>query len=216
MDQKQAVVIGGGKVAQRKVEELLQADASIKVISPNICPPLAKLIQENNIQTVCRSYQPGDLEGASLVIAATNDTSINRAIYEEARSRNLLVNVVDDPAHSNFILPAIFHRGQIGVAISTGGASPALARRLREKLEKVIGPEYADLAELLSEMRPELMQQFEAGEARLEAALKIIDSPILEILAHEGRAAAQNYARRLWSDEPASNPPPSLPSPSHL
>jgi siroheme synthase-like protein len=102
---------------------------------------------------------------------------------------------VDDPAHSNFILPAVVRRDDLSIAISTGGSSPTLARRLRERIEKLIGPEYGVLASLMAELRPELIETLPAGEARLQAALRVVDSDILNIIQSQGRTAALNYGR---------------------
>jgi precorrin-2 dehydrogenase/sirohydrochlorin ferrochelatase len=109
--------------------------------------------------------------------------------------RGCLVNVVDDPEHSTFILPAVLQRGELSVAVSTGGGSPALARRLRELLESIIGPEYGTLAEIMAELRPELLAGFSPGKDRLQAALRIIDSHILNVIQAQGRDAALSYAR---------------------
>jgi precorrin-2 dehydrogenase/sirohydrochlorin ferrochelatase len=106
-----------------------------------------------------------------------------------------LINVVDDPEHSSFILPAVLQRGEMSVAVSTGGGSPALARRLRERFENIIGPEYGTLTEIMSELRPELIDGFPPGRTRLKAALRIIDSDVLQIIQKQGKQAALSYAR---------------------
>jgi precorrin-2 dehydrogenase/sirohydrochlorin ferrochelatase len=195
LQSRKTVVIGGGSIAARKVEGLLATGAQVTVISPALVPELQLLIDSERINYIQRSYQVGDLESAYLVIAATNDISTNQAVWTEAIKRNCLVNVVDDPEHSTFILPAILQRGEMSVAISTGGGSPALARRLRERLEKIIGPEYGILTELLANLRPDLMESFSPGKARLQAALRIVDSDILQIIASQGKEAALTYAR---------------------
>jgi len=182
-------------VAARKVEGLLAADARVKVISPVIIPELQQIVSSGKISFTQRAYQNGDLEGAYLVIAATDDLSVNYAVWNEATKRGCLINVVDDPEHSTFILPAILQRGEMSVAVSTGGGSPALARRLRERLEDIIGIEYGILTEVLAEIRPELKANFPPGKARLQAALRIVDSNILHIIQHQGRDAALTYAR---------------------
>ena len=171
------------------------AEAQIMVISPALAPKLQLLVDSERINYLQRSYQEGDLEGAHLAIAATNDISTNHAVWAEAIRRGCLINVVDDPEHSTFILPAVLQRGEMSVAISTGGGSPALARRLRERLEKIIEPEYGILTELLAKLRPELMQSFSPGKARLQAALRIVDSDILHIIQSQGKEAALTYAR---------------------
>ncbi len=194
---RQTVVIGGGSVAARKVEGLLTADARVKVISPTCAPAIRSLADAGAITFFQRPYQYGDLEGAFLAIAATDDSHVNQAVWNEANERGCLVNVVDDPQHSSFILPAVIQRGEMSIAISTGGGSPALARRLRERIEALIGPEYGLLTELLGALRPEIIERFPAGEARLQAALRVVDSDILEVIRNDGKDMALTYAREL-------------------
>jgi precorrin-2 dehydrogenase len=193
---QQAIVVGGGGVAGRKVEGFLAADFQVKVISPKLTAELQSLVSSGTLTYVKRPYLEGDLKGAFLVIAATSDPVVNQAVWAEAIQRGCLINVVDDPQHSNFILPAVLQRGEMSIAISTGGASPALARRLRERLEGLIGPDYETLTALLAELRPELIASFPAGKARLQAALRVVDSNILHIIKSQGRDAALNYARQ--------------------
>jgi precorrin-2 dehydrogenase / sirohydrochlorin ferrochelatase len=202
LQSQQTIVIGGGSVAARKVEGLLAADAQLKVISPTLIPELQKLVASGNISYTQRAYQEGDLEGVFLAIAATDDPSVNYTVWAEATRRGCLINVVDDPKHSTFILPAILHRGEMSVAVSTGGGSPALARRLREQLENFIGTEYGILTGLLAELRPEIKASYPAGKARLQAALRIVDSNILHIIQNQGRDAAINYAREQLHQQP--------------
>ncbi len=149
-----AVVIGGGAIAARKVQGLLDADARVKVIAPRLTPELEDLARDQRITLIRRAYQPSDLNGARLVIAATDDPQVNRAVYDDARMRGILVNVADDPTHCTFHAPAVIRRGQIAIAISTSGASPALAKHLRQDIEKTIGAEYEQLVTLLAELRP--------------------------------------------------------------
>lgn len=201
MDSRQSVVVGGGQVATRKVEGLLSAGAQIRLISPMLSPDLKRMVEAGEVDHLPRSYRNGDLENAYLVIAATNDPDVNRAVWEEARQRGCLINVVDDPQHSNFILPAVVQRGEMSVAITTGGNSPALARRLRERIEQLIVPEYGTLAELLGELRPELIAGFPDGEQRMQAALRLVDSDILSVIQNQGREAALNYGREQLHNE---------------
>lgn len=133
------VVIGGGKVATRKIRSLLLAGAKVMVISPQ-ADRLPK-----NVRWIRRSYRRGDLAGARLVIAATNDLPVNEAVCREAKRRRQLVNCVAPPAAGNFIVPALARRGAIAIAISTGGVSPALAKRLRQKLEQFLRDRYPRL-----------------------------------------------------------------------
>ena len=156
---KRCVVVGGGPVALRKVKALLEHEASVEVISPELCPELSQLAKSRTIQVLQRNYNGGDLRGAFIAIAATDDGEINNKVAEEARAKGVLVNVVDDLEHSDFIVPSQFRRGDIAIAVSTAGKSPALARKIRAKLEKDFGAEYASLALLIGEVRSELKRQ---------------------------------------------------------
>lgn len=197
LEQQRSVVIGGGAVAARKTQALLSSGARITVISPEISSPLQTLFQSGEIEWLSRPYVPGDLEGAFLVISATDNPEVNAAVWQEAQRLRLLVNVVDDPQHSNFILPAVVQRGELSLMISTGGASPALARRLRERLEASFGPEWGELAAILGALRPELLARFAPGQPRLEAALQLVDSELLEVIRRDGEQAGKAYARCL-------------------
>ena len=201
LEQRRAVVIGGGSVAARKAEALLEAGANVQAISPDFCQAFLALSSYPNLQWVQRPYQEGDLDSAFLVIAATDEAAVNQAVYQAARRAGCLVNVVDDPQHCDFILPAVVEHGPLKVAISTGGTSPALARRLRQILAEAIGPEYGALAELLGELRPELQSRFPPGEARLQAAMRLIDDQELKVLltasAPAITAPARQRARQL-------------------
>jgi len=195
--QRHVVVVGGGAVAARKVTALLEAGARVTVISPDLSPGLVALVETGQIAAFRRPYRDGDLEMAFLVIAATDDVETNQAVWREADRRGCLINVVDDPSHSNFIVPAVVRRGEVTVAISTGGDSPALARRLRERLEAEIGPEYGELAALLGELRPDLLARFARGSARLAAALRLVDSDLVDVIRTEGIEAARRHAWEL-------------------
>ena len=200
LENQRSVVVGGGKVALRKVKGLLEAGANVTVISLEALEELQVMAASNQIELLIRAYQPGDLQNADLVVVATDDTIVNQDVCEEARQRRCLINVVDDPQRSNFILPAVVRRGDLSIAISTGGASPALARRLRENLELSIGPEYADYVAVLAELRPELLEIYPPGNERVEAALDLIDSDLLKIVRTHGKDAAKNYARQRLLD----------------
>lgn len=197
LDQRRSLVIGGGNVAVRKAVALLDAGAVVTAISPKFHEEFYTLSQNSALTLVERPYQPGDLEGAFLVVSATDSTQVNYQVYQEALQRGCLVNVVDDPQHSNFIVPAVVRRGEVAAAVTTGGASPALARRLREGLEDWLRPGYGELAQILGELRPELIRRFSAGSERLEAALCLVDSDLLDILERDGLEAGRSYASKL-------------------
>ncbi len=150
---KRCVIVGGGGIAQGKVAGLLQAGCQITVISPDATPGIRQAAQRGDITWLQRTYQPGDLEGAFIGVAATNVWHVNREIYEEAERLGVLLNVVDDPDLCSFIAPSIVKREPVTLAISTGGASPALARKLRETLSQAEALEWADLAEVLAQAR---------------------------------------------------------------
>ncbi len=151
---RRCVVVGGGEIGLEKVEGLLACDAAVTLISPAAEPALAELAAEGSIEWHRREYAgAGDLEGAFLVIAATDETDVNVAVFEDAERRAMLVNVVDVPPLCNFILPAIVRNGPLAIAISTAGASPALAKRMKREIEAQFGEPYARLAVLLNEVR---------------------------------------------------------------
>ena len=151
---RRAAVIGGGQVALEKVEGLLACDADVTVIAPDAHAAIAELAAEGSIGWERRAYAGGDdLEGAFLVIAATDQSEVNIGVYEDAERRAMLVNVVDVPPLCNFILPAVVRTGPLAIAISTAGASPALAKRMKREIGDLFGEEYATLAVLLNEVR---------------------------------------------------------------
>jgi precorrin-2 dehydrogenase / sirohydrochlorin ferrochelatase len=151
---RRCVVLGGGDVGLEKVEGLLACDADVTLIAPAAHPALEELADEGSIGWKRRAYEgPGDLEGVFLVIAATDDSEVNIAVYEDAERRAMLVNVVDVPPLCNFILPAIVRSGPLAIAISTAGASPALAKRMKREVAELFGEEYARLAVILNGAR---------------------------------------------------------------
>jgi precorrin-2 dehydrogenase / sirohydrochlorin ferrochelatase len=150
---RRCVVIGGGDVGLEKVEGLLICDADVTLVAPDAHPELVQLALEGSIRWEQREYADSDLDGALIAIAATDDTDLNIRVYQDAEARSMLVNVVDVPPLCNFILPAIVRTGPLAVAISTAGASPALAKRMKREIEGQFGESYARLAVLLNEVR---------------------------------------------------------------
>jgi len=151
---RRCVVIGGGPIGLEKVEGLLACDADVTLIAPEAVKPLQELSSEGSIEWCKRNYDgPDDLDGALIVVAATDDTDLNVRVFEDAEKRAMLVNVVDVPPLCNFILPAIWRQGPLAVAISTAGASPALAKRMKREIETLFGPAYARFAEILNDYR---------------------------------------------------------------
>jgi siroheme synthase-like protein len=150
---RRCVVVGGGDVGLEKVEGLLACDADVTLIAPDAHPELVQLAMEGSIRWARRDYRAGDLEGCLIAIAATDDTGTNISVFEDAEQRAMLVNVVDVPPLCNFILPAIVRTGPLAVAISTAGASPALAKRMKREIAETFGEPYAVLAILLNDAR---------------------------------------------------------------
>src|SRR5919107_3935520 len=150
---RRCVVVGGGEIGLEKVEGLLACDGRVVLIAPEAVPELEALAREGSIEWIRREYRPGDLEATFIVIAATDDTDVNIRVFEDAERRAMLVNVVDVPPLCNFILPAIVRQGSMAIAISTQGASPALAKRMKREISEQFGPAYAELAVILNEAR---------------------------------------------------------------
>jgi siroheme synthase-like protein len=151
---RRCLVVGGGEIGLEKVEGLLACDGAVTLIAPEAEPALQEYAREGSIRWEQREYAgPADLEGVFMAIAATNDTDVNIAVYDDAEHRAMLVNVVDVPPLCNFILPAIVRTGPLAIAISTAGASPALAKRIKRQIAEEYGEPYARLAVLLNEVR---------------------------------------------------------------
>ena len=150
---RRCLVVGGGPIGLEKVEGLLACGAEVTLVAPWAGAALEALAAEGSIAWEARAYRPEDLEGTFVAIAATNVTDVNIAVYDDAERRAMLVNVVDVPPLCNFILPAIVRTGPLAIAISTAGASPALAKRMKAQIAEEYGPPYARLAEILNDVR---------------------------------------------------------------
>lgn len=157
--QKKCIVVGGGEVALRKVRALLEGRANVQVVAPTLCSELSCLAESKAINVLLRSFEPGDLKDASIAIAATTETETNKRVATEAKRQGILINVVDDPEQSDFIVPSCLHRGELTIAVSTAGKSPALARKIRIRLESDFGEEYASVVDLIGEVRSQLKQR---------------------------------------------------------
>jgi precorrin-2 dehydrogenase len=159
---RSVLVVGGGRVGLEKAEGLLACGASVTVVAPQI---VAELVRDD-VELVRRGYRNEDLDSRFLVVAATSTPSVNRRVYRDAEARALLCNVADVPELCSFILPAVHRQGPIAVAVSTGGASPALAQRLRDDIAGVVGPEHERLARELKALRPWARSHLPTYEAR--------------------------------------------------
>ena len=174
---KPVVVIGGGEVALRKVEVLLDAGAEVTLVSPSLHPGLEPLVAARKVNHIARPYQPGDVEGYALAFVGTDDRSANEAVAREGKERGVWVNAVDDPPNCDFIMPGVVSRGGLIIAVSTSGGSPAMARKMREELEAFLTEDYVLMLELAAEVRSELREQGvtvdpEVWNAALDAEVK--------------------------------------------
>src|SRR6267378_5057214 len=188
---RRAVVIGGGAVAEQKVLGLLGAGAHVTVVSPETTPRLEQLAATGGIDLRRRPYRSGDLVGAWLAIAGTDDRGANAAVWAEAEREGVLLNAVDDLDHCSFIAPAIHREGDITVAVSTSGKSPALAARLRRRVARLVGPAEARLCDLLGELRPELAARVPDARARTALWYRIVDSDVIEFVRRGDDEGAQ-------------------------
>src|SRR3954449_6324365 len=150
---RKCLVVGGGEIGLEKVEGLLACDGDVTLVAPEAVDELQELAREGSIRWERREYEPSDLEGTFMVIASTDSTDVNIRVYDDAEKRAMLVNVVDVPPLCNFILPAILRTGPLAIAISTAGASPALAKRMKREIGELFGEEYATLAVMLNDVR---------------------------------------------------------------
>ena len=180
-----SLVVGGGEIAERRARALLDAGARVRVIAPSGTDGLAALAHGGKIDWLARPYRSGDLAGAFLVIAATDDAQVNRAVAQEARARDQLVNVVDDPDYCDLIAPAVVRRGNLTIAISTGGDVPALAGHLRAQLEQQFGDEWNAYVEWLARIRGRIAERYPEMTARRQAWTRVLDSDLRGfIVAH--------------------------------
>lgn len=188
---KRCVVLGGGRVAQRKVESLLKCKGAVTVISPSLTPRLKELQSLGKIKNVCREYQSGDIDDAFVVFCATNDSNINERAAHEAKTRGVLFNVVDMPKMCNFIVPSVVHREDLVITVCTSGKSPALAKRIRKELETAYGKEYGLFLILMGAIREKLLKISSDSQMNKKTFYRLIDSDILDYIK-EGKKEEVN------------------------
>ena len=163
---RSCVVVGGGKIAEHKIKSLLGYGARVTVISPEITPGLARCVKAGRVKRIARAFQAKDVKGAWLVWSATNDPKINEAVFRRASREHIFTNVIDQQTLCSFITPAIARRGRITAAISTGGASPTVAKQLRDEVGQVIGKGYPKLAQLFEGLRAPVKRRLVRYEDR--------------------------------------------------
>src|SRR5881227_1244592 len=204
---RRAVVIGGGAVAEQKVHGLVGAGAHVTVVSTDVTPALGALARRNAIEHKRRPYRRGDLKGAWLAIAATDDRGTNGAVWAEAEQLGVPLNAVDDLEHCSFIAPAVHREGDITVAVSTAGKSPALAVRLRQRIARLVGRAEARLCELLGELRPGLAERVPDAPARTALWYRIVDSDVIDFVRRGDIDGARGRIAELVGPHPLSPSP---------
>lgn len=215
---KPCIVVGGGDTVERKVRALLEAGAAVTVVGSDVNKELAAMSERGIVVLLPRPYERGDLKGFALAYVATDDTELARRISLEARELGVPINVVDAPELCSFLAPSVIQRGDLQIAISTSGASPALARRLREELEPLFGPEYAELLAVLRAVRARLRTIEPDPERRARKLSALVRSPLREYLKgrdyeavdavlaeHVGMTISELGLPRLGSRQAANN-----------
>lgn len=198
LEGRRVLVVGGGPIATEKVGKLLDHGAAVRLVSPAVTDELQELIDDGRIlEFHRRPYEPADLDGCFLVIAATNLDAVNRMVWQDAEALNMLCNVVDVPPMCNFIVPSIVRRGELAIAISTGGASPVVAKHIRRELEATYGPEWEALVDLLRELREDLKLRYLDMPSRRDAVERLMETDVIQRLAGGDGAGARALARSV-------------------
>lgn len=196
--QRPCLVVGGGRVAARKVRDLLDAGAQVTVVAPEPVEAIDQLAHRITLHR--RAYRPGDEAGAFLVFAATDDAQVNRDVAVRAQQAGALVNAADAPDRCDFFIPAHLRRGDLMITVSTGGAAPSYARELRQQLESQIGPEHAEALALVTEARTELLENRDlTSDQRGELMRRIVRLPLVKIIRSEGTKRARKEIARCIS-----------------
>jgi precorrin-2 dehydrogenase/sirohydrochlorin ferrochelatase len=205
LDDRLAVVVGGGAVATERAAKLAAHGALVRVVSPDVSSALASLVADGTVvEHLARPYAHGDLNGAVLVVAATNVPEVNAAVRLHALAAGAQVNVADDPEGSTAIIPALMRSGDLAIAITTGGASPVVSRRIREDLEDRFGPGWAGLIDLLADSRDDLIATHPDIATRRAAVEGLVDSGIVDRIANDGPDACRSEVRDLLGLAPVS------------
>jgi len=172
---RKCLVVGGGQVAERKVQALARCGAQIHIISPQLTTGLRNMAERGLIMHRCGYYQTSDLDNTFLVISATDDDAVNQAVAGDCLQRNIMVNVVDDPPKCNFFVPSVVHRGSLKLAISTGGNSPRLAKIIRHQLEQEFGPAFNEFNDFLGQVRKQVQKQVADPNQRERILKNLVD-----------------------------------------
>ncbi|NOX96779.1 MAG: bifunctional precorrin-2 dehydrogenase/sirohydrochlorin ferrochelatase [Nitrospirae bacterium] len=197
LEGKKCVVVGGGRVAERKVASLLSCGALVQVISPVLTSRLSQLVKKGRIEHVKDDYKPKFLSGSLIVIAATDDEKINNRIASQAGKRGILVNVVDSPEECTFIVPASLKRGDLSISIFTNGLSPALSGKIRQQLEEKYGREYGEFLKIMARLRPKVLREVRDPRKRKQIFRSLVESDILELIRKGKRKEIQEKIKNI-------------------
>ncbi len=201
LDERKTVLVGGNHEAEGKAAQLLERNANLTVISPSLTKQLQQWADESRFNWVSRTYHKGDLENAFMAIVADYEGNNNEQVYEEAKERDILVNVMDDIPHANFAFGSIVKRGPLTISISTGGAAPALAVRLRQRFEQEFGTEYGTFLEFMEKLRKPMAAHHPDFEVRRKLWYKVIDSEVLHLFRENRSAEARQKTREIVGDK---------------
>lgn len=197
LEERPVVIVGGGAVCARKAEMLMRYGAQVTIVAPDVTAEIEAWERDGKLATKRKLYDEADLEGASMVIASTDDRCINARIARDSRRRHIPVNIVDVTHLCDFIVPAVIDKRSVQIAVSTGGQSPALARRLKADLNRVIGPEYGEVNDLLGSLRQAAKKALPTDADRKRFFDSILDAGILDLLRDDRRREAFALAARL-------------------
>jgi precorrin-2 dehydrogenase/sirohydrochlorin ferrochelatase len=196
---KSCVVVGGGQVAERKIASLLEANADVTVVSLQVTQIVSEWIEQGRVKGLLKAYDAEYSKAAFLVIAATNSSDVNEQVYKDAIQRDQLINRVDTPEQSNFIVPAVLRRGKLAIAISTSGASPSLAAEIRQNLEDEYGKEYEIYVEFLGELRFMVQQRIEDPQQRRRILKEVLELNVLASI-REGVFDKEQWLKRILGE----------------
>lgn len=200
LKEREVLVVGGGAIAEGKALQLVEAGARVTVVSPELTEALRAAADREEITHLRGSFTEENLNGAYLVISATDDRKVNEKVAKAARGRGLLCNVVDQPDLCNFITPALVTRGELQISVSTGGGSPTLTQRVKREVSALIGEEYGALLELAAEMRAEAKGRIADFDRRKDALRAFVESDALDLIRAGRRDEARSLARRFLQD----------------
>lgn len=195
---KNCLVVGGGSVGTRKALTLVKCGANVTIISPDASEKLEKLAESGIVNLEKRKYMPGDLQGMFLVLSAADNNSVNEMVYKDAAALDILCNIADIPKACNFTLPSVINQGDLTIALSTSGKSPALSRKLRIELEKMFGKEYSVSLELMGAIREKLLAQNHDPEKHKILFRKVLDKGLVEIIKNGNIKAVDNLLLEIF------------------